>query len=78
MSEVKIGIPENLEISLSPIEVTVGADALLVLTEWDDFKWISPSTISISMRGKQVIDARNILDRNDWQRAGFSYQGIGR
>ncbi len=74
----KPGIPENLNLSLSPIEVTVGAELLLVLTEWDDFKWISPSTIAISMSGKQVVDARNLLDRKDWERAGFTYQGIGR
>ena len=72
------GIPDSLEISLSPIEVTVNADVLLVLTEWDDFKWISPSTIAISMAGKQIIDARNLLDRKDWERTGFTYQGIGR
>jgi UDPglucose 6-dehydrogenase len=51
---------------------------LLVLTEWDDFKWISPSTIAISMAGKQIIDARNLLDRKDWERTGYTYQGIGR
>ena len=72
------GIPDNLEISLSPVEVAVNADVMLVLTEWDDFKWISPSTIAISMRGKQIIDARNLLDRKDWERSGFNYQGIGR
>jgi UDPglucose 6-dehydrogenase len=74
----RIGIPDKLEISLSPIEVTVNADVLLVLTEWDDFKWVSPSTIAISMSGRQLIDARNLLDRKDWERAGFTYQGIGR
>jgi UDPglucose 6-dehydrogenase len=74
----RTGIPDNLKILLSPIEVTVNADVLLVLTEWDDFKWISPTTIAISMRGKQIIDARNLLDRKDWERAGFTYKGIGR
>ena len=78
VAQHRLGIPENLEISLSPVEVTVNADVTLVLTEWDDFKWISPSTIAISMRGKQIIDARNLLDRKDWERAGFTYQGIGR
>ena len=78
VAQHRLGIPENLEISLSPVEVTVNADVMLVLTEWDDFKWISPSTIAISMRGKQIIDARNLLDRKDWERAGFTYQGIGR
>ena len=62
----------------TPIEVTVGADVLLILTEWDDFKWISPTTIATTMNGKQIIDARNLLDRKDWERAGFTYQGIGR
>jgi UDPglucose 6-dehydrogenase len=51
---------------------------LLVLTEWDDFKWISPTTIATTMNGKQIIDARNLLDRKDWERVGFTYQGIGR
>ena len=78
VTQQRIGIPDKLEISLSPIEVTVNADVLVVLTEWDDFKWISPSTVAISMAGKQIIDARNLLDRKDWERAGFTYQGIGR
>ena len=78
VTQRRLGIPDNLEISLSPVEVTVNADVMLVLTEWDDFKWISPSTIAISMRGKQIIDARNLLDRKDWERSGFNYQGIGR
>lgn len=78
VTQRRLGIPDDLEISLSPVEVTVNADVMLVLTEWDDFKWISPSTIAISMRGKQIIDARNLLDRKDWERSGFNYQGIGR
>ena len=77
-TETKLGIPEGLFISQSPIEVTVGAEVLLVLTEWDDFKWISPKPIAISMPGKQIIDALNLLDRKDWERSGFTYQGFGR
>ena len=78
VTQQRTGIPDNLEISLSPIEVTVNADVLLVLTEWDEFKWVSPSTVAISMSGKEIIDARNLLDRKDWERSGFTYQGIGR
>jgi UDPglucose 6-dehydrogenase len=74
----KPGVPEQLNLSLSPIEVTVGADVLLVLTEWDDFKWISPTTIATTMNGKQIVDARNLLNRKDWEQVGFTYQGIGR
>jgi UDPglucose 6-dehydrogenase len=75
---VRPGIPNNLEIAASSNEATSRADVLAVLTEWDEFKWISPSTIAAEMTGKQVVDARNLLDRKDWERAGFTYQGIGR
>ena len=75
---VRIGIPNDLVIAASSDEATSRADVLAVLTEWDEFKWISPSTIAAEMTGKQVVDARNLLDRKDWERAGFTYQGIGR
>ena len=76
--DYRLGVLESMAVSLSPVEVTVGADVLLVLTEWDEFKWINPSTIAISMQGKTVIDARNLLERHEWERAGFTYHGIGR
>ena len=75
---VRTGIPNDLVIAASSDEATSRADVLAVLTEWDEFKWISPSTIAAEMMGKQVVDARNLLDRKDWERAGFTYQGIGR
>ena len=72
------GVPMGVDISLSPIEVTKDADALVVLTEWDDFKWIDPKTIALTMSGRVVVDARNLLDRSTWQKAGFAHVGIGR
>ena len=75
---VRTGIPNDLVIAASSDEATSRADVLAVLTEWDEFKWISPSTIAAEMTGKQVVDARNLLDRKDWERACFTYQGIGR
>jgi UDPglucose 6-dehydrogenase len=78
VTDIRTGIPNDLVIASSSAEATAKADVLAVLTEWDDFKWISPTTIATTMIGKQIIDARNLLDRKDWERAGFSYQGIGR
>jgi UDPglucose 6-dehydrogenase len=78
VTDIRTGIPNDLVIASSSAEATAKADVLAVLTEWDEFKWVSPSTIAISMAGKQIIDARNLLDRKDWERAGFTYQGIGR
>ena len=71
-------IPNDLVISASCGEATAQADVLAVLTEWDEFKWVSASETSTHMTGKQIIDARNLLDQKDWERAGFTYQGIGR
>ena len=75
---IRPGIPNDLVIAASCGEATTQADVLAVLTEWDEFKWVSASETSTHMTGKQIIDARNLLDRKDWERAGFAYQGIGR
>jgi UDPglucose 6-dehydrogenase len=72
------GIPSMVKVCESPIDATIGADAVAVLTEWEEFKWVSPVEVSDVMNGRQVIDARNLLSRRDWERAGYTYQGIGR
>ena len=73
--------PQGLDaitVSLSPLDACAGADVLAVLTEWDEFRWISPVDTAAVMNGRQVVDARNLLDRSEWLRSGFEYQGIGR
>lgn len=76
--ERRFGVPEGVELTSSPIDACAGADALAVLTEWEDFKWIEPSDVAGVMTGRHVVDGRNILDRSAWRKAGFSYEGIGR
>ena len=78
VSVIRPGIPNDLVIAASCGEATAQADVLAVLTEWNEFKWVSASETSTHMTSKQIIDARNLLDRKDWERAGFTYQGIGR
>jgi UDPglucose 6-dehydrogenase len=72
------GVPAAIEISPDPYAAADGADVLAVLTEWDEFRWLEPRKVAAAMHQRQVVDGRNILDRNDWQRAGFTHQGIGR
>ncbi len=72
------GVPEGITICGDPFEAVEEADVLAVLTEWDEFRWIEPRKVATSMRVRRVVDGRNLLDRNDWQRAGFIHQGIGR
>ena len=77
VKNLRTGMPSDVKVCSSPIEATIGADALAVLTEWEDFKWVSPIDIASVMEGMQIIDARNLLNRKDWEQAGFVYQGIG-
>jgi UDPglucose 6-dehydrogenase len=69
---------EAITVVSSPLEACTDADVIAVLTEWDDFRWVSPTDTGAMVRDKQIVDARNLLDRSEWQRAGFEYQGIGR
>lgn len=54
------------------------AHALVLLTEWDEFRWADVDKIGELLAARNVVDARNLLDRNAFVRRGFSYQGIGR
>lgn len=55
-----------------------GASAIVVATEWDEFKWLDLDKISDLVAERHVIDARNLLDRGALKRRGFTYQGVGR
>jgi UDPglucose 6-dehydrogenase len=74
-------VPKGLEgalLAVSSLEACNGADVIAILTEWDEFRWIKPSEFAAVVNSRKIIDARNLLDKNEWQRAGFYYEGIGR
>ena len=74
----KAGLPTDITISDSAYSACSGAHVLAVLTEWDEFRWLDIAKVADVMTGRAVVDARNLLERNDWRRAAFDYQGIGR
>ena len=55
-----------------------GADALVIVTEWDEFRALDLDELAAAMRGKVLVDLRNVYDRADAERAGLAYFGIGR
>jgi UDPglucose 6-dehydrogenase len=55
-----------------------GAAAVVVLTEWDEFRWLDFAKVRSSMAAPVVVDARNLLDPAQLRRIGFEYTGIGR
>jgi UDPglucose 6-dehydrogenase len=59
-------------------DAAAGARALVVLTEWDEFRWLDLSRLLAVMAEPAIVDARNLLDPAAVRRMGFRYAGIGR
>ena len=59
-------------------DATLDAEALLLLTEWKEFRLPSWDVIARSMRNQLVLDGRNIFDSEELTDAGFEYHCIGR
>jgi UDPglucose 6-dehydrogenase len=69
---------EGIEVVDDPYAAVEGADVLAVLTEWDEFRWLDLDKVAGLMAERNVVDARNLLDRAAFVRRGFEYLGIGR
>ena len=54
------------------------ADAVLVLTEWKQYRELDPVAFGKLVKQKRVLDGRNALDRDDWTAAGWTYRALGR
>ena len=68
----------NVQFSPNPFHAVQGADLLLVMTEWSEFKAIDRAKIKAAMRQANVVDGRNIFDRTELESLGFRYEAIGR
>jgi len=55
-----------------------GADVLVIVTEWDEFRALDLDRIAASLKGKVLVDLRNVYDRQEAQEAGLVYYGVGR
>lgn len=70
-------LPE-LDVRRSPYALARGADALLVVTEWNEFRQLDLQRLRRAMRRPVIVDGRNIYDPAGMQAMGFVYRGIGR
>ena len=68
---------KKIKIATSIEESCMAADAILVLTEWEQFKKVNPNSVMDLVSNKVVIDSRNILDKNLWVNSGFNFVGNG-
>ena len=76
MEKAKPLVPQAIMVE-KPEQVAEGADALLVLTEWNEFKSLPWAAIKKSMLSPLLFDGRNLLNREEMRAAGFTYTGIG-
>jgi UDPglucose 6-dehydrogenase len=61
------------------VEVAVaGADVVLLLTEWQQYRDLDPSALADHVRARNMLDGRNVLDPQRWREAGWTYRALGR
>jgi UDPglucose 6-dehydrogenase len=69
---------KKFEFCSSPYEVARGSDALVIATDWPEFRNLDFDLIKTSMKRPVLIDARNMLDEEQLIEKGFLYTGIGK
>ena len=78
MSQARPLLPTNVEFCNLAMDAARDADALVVVTEWNEFRAVSPARLRSVMRGDVIVDLRNIFDPRAMRAVGFDYHGIGR
>ncbi len=78
MAGAKALLPGAVMFAANAAEAIAGADALVLVTEWNEFRSLSPARLAQVMRRKIVVDLRNVFDPAALRAAGFAYYGIGR
>ena len=78
MQECKRRIGDAVTYASDMYEAARGADALMLVTEWKEFRMPHVETLLGAMKGRLILDGRNILDGEELRLAGFEYHCIGK
>jgi UDPglucose 6-dehydrogenase len=65
-------------LSENVLDAVTGADAAVIVTEWDELRDLASAEVRDAMARPLIIDGRNLLDPAETRRAGFAYEGVGR
>jgi UDPglucose 6-dehydrogenase len=71
-------VTEDVAFCSDPYETADGADAIVLVTEWNEFKDVDLAALRKRMRGSILIDGRNLYEPADARTAGFEYVGVAR
>jgi len=78
MPEIKEKFGDKITYASDPYQAAEGADALLLMTEWAEFRLPDWEEVSGKLRNKVIFDGRNVYDPAELRKSGFEYYGIGR
>ena len=78
MEQAKPLLPPGIAYCRDALDAAQGADILVLVTEWNEFRALSPERLAELMRGRVVVDLRNAFDPAALRAAGFTYHSIGR
>jgi UDPglucose 6-dehydrogenase len=81
IANARHALPEvegRLEYCQSPYEAAAGAHAVILVTEWDEYRALDLERLRASMEVPVLIDGRNLYDPAALRSAGFEYYGVGR
>ncbi|HQU01721.1 MAG TPA: UDP-glucose/GDP-mannose dehydrogenase family protein, partial [Acetobacteraceae bacterium] len=71
-------LPDGLRYATDAMDALAGADVLVLVTEWNEFRALAPDRLAAAMTGRVIMDMRNVFDPIAMRAAGFDYHGIGR
>ena len=69
---------EGINYTKNPYEALEGADAMVIITEWNQFRALDLDRVKDTLNGNVVVDLRNIYSPEDMAKRGFAYTSIGR
>lgn len=78
MDNIKGEIGRKVKYAKSMYEAIEGADALMIMTEWPEFRSPDFDKIEAALKNKVIFDGRNLYDLNNMENKGFTYFSIGR
>ncbi len=78
MDNAKKLVGDKIKYAADAYDAAKGADVVAVLTEWVDFKSLDLARLKSVMKTPRIVDLRNLLDKDEAVKQGFSYVGIGR
>jgi UDPglucose 6-dehydrogenase len=78
MKNAKNQIGDKIEFAENQYDALKSADALIIATEWNEFRTPDFSKIADNLKNKVIFDGRNLFDLNAMRDMGFHYESVGR